>query len=148
MRYLIRALALLPILALTGCGGGGGDPANTLLASETLGREFVLGYGETVDAGPLALEFVSVDDTRCGSSSPAVCAWEGNASIVVSATNGPASQMLTLNSNSRFATSAIFAGHVIELRRLDPQPRYTTRPGLDEYTATLFVDDWATQTGG
>lgn len=144
MRNLIRALALLPALLVAACGGGGGDDAETLSAlspaSVKAGQEFLLGYGETADVGRLSLEFTSVEDSRCGANSSAVCAWEGNASIVVSVTNGQVSQMLTLNSNSKFPTSAVFAGHLIELRRLDPQPRFTVPPDLREYTATLVVD--------
>lgn len=145
MRNLIRALALLPALTLTACGGGDGGDSETLStlgpASANAAQEFLLGYGETADVGRLSLEFTAVEDSRCGANSSAVCAWEGNASIVVSVTNGQISQLLTLNSNSKFPTSAVFAGQVIELRRLDPQPRFTVPPGLDEYTATLVVHE-------
>ena len=148
MRNLIPALALLPVLAITACGGGGGgDGEGDTKSLATLpgggimpGEQFLLGYGETAYLGPLALEFTAVADSRCGASSPAVCVWEGNAFILVSATNGTTSQVLTLNSNSKFPISAVFAGHVIELRRLDPQPRFTTQPALEEYSATLVID--------
>jgi hypothetical protein len=146
MRNFIRALALLPALAITACGGGGDGEGDTKAlatfpgGSINPGEQFLLGYGETAYLGPLSLEFTDVEDSRCGASSSAVCVWEGNAFILVSATNGTASQILTLNSNSKFPISAVFAGHVIELRRLDPQPRFTTQPALEEYSATLVID--------
>ena len=147
MRNLLRTVALLPVLAvlaIAACGGGGDGGPNALAAlsagSIEPGEEFLLGYGETVDAGSLSLEFTAVEDSRCGANGPGVCVWEGNAFILVSATNGTTSQVLTLNSNSKFPVSAVFAGHVIELRRLDPQPRFTTQPALEEYNATLVID--------
>lgn len=59
----------------------------------------------------------------------------------MTATNGQASQILTLNTSLQ-PRSAIFAGHVIELRRLDPQPTFTNTPSpaLEDYSATLLVD--------
>ena len=144
MRHFIRALALLPALAITACGGSGDGDTKALATPPgggiKPGQQFLLGYGETAHLGQFSLEFTDVEDSRCGASSPAVCAWEGNAFILVSATNGATSQILTLNSNSQFPISAVFAGHVIELRRLDPQPRFTTQPAQDEYIATLVFD--------
>ena len=137
------ALVLISTAALTACGGGGGDSSNALSLSAGVGEELSLGYGETSDVGPLSLEFTAVvEDYRCGLASSAVCVWEGNAQILVTATNGQSSQVLTLNTSVQFPRSAIFAGHVIELRRLDPQPTFTDipRPALEDYVATLFVD--------
>ena len=61
MRNLIPALALLPVLAITACGGGGDGEGDTKTLA-TLpgggikpGEQFLLGYGETAYLGPLAL---------------------------------------------------------------------------------------------
>ena len=141
MQNHLRVLLLLPVFGFAGCGGGDGSPASELNTSADLSHEFVLGHGESIDVGPLSLEFLAlVDDSRCGIGGPGVCAWEGNGQILVNATNGRASQVLILNSNPKFPTTAVFAGYVIELRRLDPQPAFTTPPALDEYAATLLVN--------
>jgi hypothetical protein len=149
MRHFIRALVLLPALAIAACGGGGNREDLTVPQSAELGKEFLLGYGETVDVGALSLEFTKiVDDSRCPTDGIVVCVWEGNGAILVSATNGQLSQMLTLNTNPKFPTLAIFAGHVIELRRLDPQPVSHIQPRPEDYAATLFVDGHMTTAGG
>ena len=152
MRNLIRALTLVAVLAMTACGGGGdGDGAEAggaLSASIDVGDEFVLGFGETVDVGPLGLEFTGVTDERCATDGIIVCAWEGNAQVFLAATNGQTSQMLTLNTSPRYPSLVVFAGHIIELRRLDPQPRSHVHPAPDEYTATLFVDGMRVPAGG
>jgi hypothetical protein len=142
MRNLIRALVSIPVLALSACGGGGTDDSSALANSAGVGREVVLDYGDIVDLGKLSLEFTAVEDSRCSVGSAAVCVWEGNAQVFITATEGQASQILTLNTSLKFPPSAMFAGHVIELRQLDPQPTHTDigRPNLEDYSATLFVD--------
>jgi hypothetical protein len=141
MRNPIRVSTLACVLALAACGGGdGGDDGTlSLVASAGQGQDVVLGLDETARVGTLSLEFTEVIDSRCGVGSAAVCVWEGNAEVFVTATNGQLSQVLTLNSNSKFPISAVFAGHLIVLRRLDPQPTYTNAP-IGEYTATLSVE--------
>jgi hypothetical protein len=141
MRNLIRALVLLPAFSFNGCGGGDSSGGQPLAAD--LSHEFALGFGETINLGELSLEFMTlVDDSRCGIGGPGVCVWEGNGQILVNATKGRESQALILNTNPKFPTSAQFAGYVIELRRLDPQPTFSSngRPDADEYTATFVVD--------
>lgn len=150
MRKITRSLALLPMLSMVACGGGDGGGESTLRSESAseLGRQFLLGYGETVDVGALSLEFIAVvDDSRCATDGIAVCVWEGNGRILLSATDGQLSEMLTLNTNSGFDTSVIFAGHVIELHRLDPQPVSTRRPDADDYAATLSVTGWVVSAG-
>ena len=141
MRNHLRALILLPAFGFAGCGGGDDSPTSGLNTSAEISHEFLLGYGETIDVGPLSLEFLAlVDDSRCGIGGPGVCVWEGNGQILVNATHGRDSRVVILNSNPKFPTTGVFGGYVIELRRLDPQPTFTTRPAPEEYTATLLVN--------
>ena len=120
MRYLMRVLFLTPLLALNACGGGGdGDEDVAPLSAIELGDEFVLGYGKTAVVGVLTLDFTAIEDSRCGANSPAVCVWEGNAFILLSASDRRDTYVLTHNSNPKFPTSAYFAGHDIHLRRLE-----------------------------
>jgi hypothetical protein len=148
MRKLLRALALLPVISLTACGGDG-ESAGTVM-SATLGDEFVLGYGETVRVETLHLEFTAVvEDFRCPIGTSVMCVLAGNARILVTATNGQASQVLTLNTDTNLGNVAIFSGHVIELRDLDPWPTSPTPPtDFRNYTATLYVDGWVAPAGG
>jgi hypothetical protein len=133
---------MVPVLALASCGGGGeGGEAAVALSASNIGKEFVLGYGETADVGALSLEFTGVvDDSRCPTDGIVVCAWEGNGQILVGATDGQVSQVLTLNTNPKFSTFAIFRGYLIELRRLDPLPVSNVTRAPEDYSATLLVE--------
>lgn len=139
MHHLIRALVLVAALGLAACDGGD-DPQQQAFATGLRG-EFVVGYGETAHFGSLSITFDAVtEDTRCPFNASCIAFWEGNARILLSVTNGSVSDILELNTNSDFATFAVFDGHYIELRRLDPLPWMPPR-APDEYNATLMVDE-------
>jgi hypothetical protein len=139
MRQHPRLLALLAAFVLASCGGEEGS-SNSGPSSADLGREFVIGFGETIHVDSLTLEFTTLaEESRCPAS--VTCVWEGNARILLTATRGNTTAVLELNTSSRFPTSAEFEGYFIELRRVDPYPATpTTGPLPQSYTATLLVD--------
>jgi hypothetical protein len=137
-RSLRKLLVLLPTVILVACGSDHGE-SDVMPASVPLGQEFVVGYGETIRVAGLSLEFTTlVEDSRCPAS--AICVWEGNARVLVTATRGRVTEVLELNLNPRFPVRAIFEGHVIELRSVDPYPVTPGLPPAWQYTVTLFVD--------
>lgn len=144
MKTFIRAVIAMPVLALTACGGSGGSEGAPILSAE-LGQEFILGYGESATVDSLSVEFTAVvEESRCPVGTSVMCVWEGNARILVTATRGPLSQVFTLNTAPRMGSLVIFAGHVIELRKLDPWPTTPTPPAsFQNYRATLVVDGHA-----
>jgi hypothetical protein len=144
MRNLTRALFAMPVLALTACGGGDGSEAAPILSAQ-LGQEFILGNGESATVDSVSVEFTAVvEDSRCPLGTSVMCVWEGNARVLVTATRGPLSQVFTLNTAPSMGNLAIFAGHVIELRKLDPWPTTPTPPtSFQNYQVTLMVDGHA-----
>ena len=135
MRKLLKVLVLTSALSLPACNGG--DDSAT---PASLGQEFVIRYGETIRIDNLLLEFTSVlEESRCPVN--AICVWEGNARLVFTASQGPTTRALELNTTPPFPTTAIFEGYVIELRELQPYPgAVITKPLPLAYVATLFVD--------
>jgi len=138
IRSLTKLLVLLPTLTLTACGSDEGEP-DAMAAAVPLAQEFVVGFGETIRVAGLSLEFTTLaEESRCPAS--AICVWEGNARVLVTATRGRVTTVLELNSNSRFPVRAVFEGYVIELRSVDPYPATPALPRVQDYTVTLFVD--------
>jgi hypothetical protein len=138
MRAFIRVLLLLPVLVLGSCGGGGDSEQGPLPAS-VLGQEYLIGFGETIHIGSLALEFTTLaEESRCPLN--ANCVWAGNARILVTATMGGTTGVLELNTYPNYQVRANFEGYLIELRRLQPDIPWMPRGPLSEYTATVFVD--------
>ena len=125
MRLIAAALiaSLLPA-----CGGASPyDPvqrADATKPSPVLGETFTLRSQEsaTLQGEGLTLLFSRVvNDSRCPAG--VQCIWEGNAEVEVSASKPPEpSQMLSLNTNSRFATQASYLGYRIDLIELRPCP--------------------------
>ena len=60
MRTFIRVLTLLPALVLGSCGGGGDGEGQGPLPASVLGQEYLIGFGETIHVGALALEFTTL----------------------------------------------------------------------------------------
>jgi hypothetical protein len=138
MRAFIRVLLLLPVLVLGSCGGGGDSEQGPLPAS-VLGREYLIGFGETIHVGSLALEFTTLaEESRCPLN--ANCVWAGNARILVTASLGPTTEVMELNTYQGYQVRASFQGYLIELRRLQPDFPWAPRGPLSEYMATVFVD--------
>src|SRR5262245_44952702 len=107
-RWLTVLLASLSTL-LAGCGSDEGGP-DASPATTPLGQEFVLGFDETIHIGKLSLEFTTLaEESRCPAS--ANCVWQGNASILVTATRGRAMSVLQLNTNPQFPVRAVFEGY-------------------------------------
>ena len=140
MRTFIRVMALLPALILGSCGGGGDGEGQGPLPASVLGREYLIGFGETIHVGSLALEFTAAlaEESRCPLN--ATCVWAGNARILVTATLGRTTGVLELNTYPNYQVRANFEGYLIELRRLQPDVPWMPRGPLEEYTATVFVD--------
>jgi len=139
MNTIIRVLALLPALLLGSCGGGGGDADQPAVPVALLGQEYLIGFGETIRVGPLALEFTTLaEESRCPLN--ATCVWGGNARILLTATLGRTTDVLELNTYSGYQVRATFDGYLIELRRLQPDIPWAPRGPLAEYTATVFVN--------
>jgi hypothetical protein len=142
MHIAIRSLRklhfLLPTLMLAACGSDQGE-SDTMPASVPPGQEYVVGFGETIHVGKLLLEFTTLaEDSRCPAS--AICVWEGNVRVLITATRGRAMTVRELNLNPRFPVRAVFEGYVIELRSVDPYPVTPALPPAQDYTVTLFVD--------
>ena len=138
IRPLAKLIALLPVALLGACGSGDGEP-DAMTATVPPGHEYVVGFGETINVSGLLLEFTTLaEESRCPAS--AICVWEGNARILVTATRGRSTTVLELNSNPRFPTRAVFEGYVIELRSVDPYPATPSLPRAQDYTVTLYVD--------
>jgi hypothetical protein len=136
MRTSMRVLVLLPALVLASCGGE--EEPRAYPASE-LGQEYLVGFGETIHVGTLALEFTTLaEESRCPLN--AYCLWAGNARILVTVTRGRSTAVLELNTYPGYPVRATFEGYLIELRRLQPDIPWTPRGPLQEYTATVFVD--------
>jgi len=136
MRTFIRVLVLLPALVLGSCGG---DGEQVSLPDSVLGEEYLIGFGETIHVGSLTLEFTTLaEESRCPLN--ATCVWAGNARILVTATLGRSTQVLELNTYPGHQVRTTFEGYLVELRRLQPDIRWSPRGPLTEYTATVFVD--------
>jgi hypothetical protein len=130
MRAFIRVLLLLPVLVLGSCGGGGDSEQGPLPAS-VLGKEYLIGFGETIHIGSLALEFTTLaEESRCPLN--ANCVWAGNARILVTATMGGTTGVLELNTYPNYQVRANFEGYLIELRRLQPDIPWMPRGPLSE----------------
>jgi hypothetical protein len=139
MRNLLRAIVLLPALALVACDGGGDDDQGAPAAQ--LGEAFELRYGQSIDVGPITLKFIAVaEESRCPMNAMCVAAWEGNARIQLLATSGRASEIIELNTNPMFDTVVVFDEHFIELQDLAPEFPWMPRGPLEQYSATLLVD--------
>ena len=136
MRRLMHVSVLLPVLLLASCGGEGDSRA---YPNSELGREYLIGYGESIHVGALVLEFTTLaEDSRCPMN--ASCVWAGNARILVTATRGRSTTVVELNTYSGYPVRATFEGYLVELRRLQPDIPWAPRGPLEEYTATVFVD--------
>lgn len=142
MRTFIRVLVLLPALVLVSCRGDGdgeGEGEQPALPDALLGQEYLIGFGETIHVGSLALEFTTLaEESRCPLN--ATCVWAGNARILVTATRGHTTEVLELNTYPSYQVRATFDGYLIELRRLQPDIPWSPRGPLSEYTATVFVN--------
>lgn len=142
MSKLFRALALLPVFTLASCGGGGDDSVDVQTAPlETPDphRDYLIGFGEAVYFDGLAVEFTAVaEDSRCPNNPLALCVWEGNARILLTATRGNVTGVIELNTNPRFPVVAPFEGHTLILRGLDPYPGVTPIP-VQTYEATVSI---------
>jgi hypothetical protein len=140
MRTIFRVAMLLPGLLLAACGGD--DEAEPAVMTASLppgGQEYLVRFGETVRVGPLSLEFTTLaEEGRCPLN--ATCVWQGNAKILVTASQGRSRSVLELNTFSGHAVSGAFEGYRIELRRLQPDIPWSPRGPPGEYTATLFVE--------
>ena len=137
-RSFKKLLFLIPAVMFAACGSDQGD-SNAIPASVPPGEEYVVGFGETIHVGKLLLEFTTLaEDSRCPAS--AICAWEGNVRVLITATRGRATTVLELNLNPRFPIRATFEGYLIELRGVEPYPPTPAPIPVQDYAATLFVD--------
>jgi len=142
----MREVSALLVLLLAACGGAEDAGGRSQHLTASLGREYVLGFGETLHVeGGLSLEFTTLaEDSRCPTS--VTCVWAGNARILLTAISPRSTGNLELNTNGQFPTSAPFESYIIELRKLDPYPLNGPAPAA-AYEATLFVDGVLQPTG-
>jgi hypothetical protein len=156
MRFLFRSVILAAVLAVPACGGGNGhgdsdsggavEEAVAVAAPDPdspapLGQEFILRYGQTIDVGPFFLKFNALaEDSRCPINATCLANWEGNARIHLVAFTGGHSEILELNTHSQLPNFAVYSGHVIELRSLEPRLPWYPVERFDVYEATLFVE--------
>lgn len=66
---LMRAMALLPVLALAGCGSPGADPMTSAGSTSDAGTTAAVTTGATTDAATTAAPTTTGDDTTAGASS-------------------------------------------------------------------------------
>jgi hypothetical protein len=137
-----KLLAALPLLALASCGADSGSdpvPAPRAVFEAQEGEEYLVGYGETIHVGELAVEFTAVaEDTRCPFEASCLAGSIGNARILVSVSQGGTVGRLELNTHPDLPVREAFAGHLVELRKLAPEiPRMLGPP--DQYEATLVI---------
>jgi hypothetical protein len=139
----MRVLLLGALISFAGCAATA--PAR---APVEVGQEFTLARGESVAIGQqgASVAFKDViEDSRCPMN--ARCIWEGNARIAVELSRSRAGRAadshslaggrVELNTSSRFHTSEIVSGLVIELRRLEPERIAGAQ--TQGYVATLLV---------
>jgi hypothetical protein len=137
IRSLTRLAVVLPMAMLSACSDAGGSDA--MSAAIPPGQEYGVGFGETIRVGGLSLEFTALaEESRCPTT--VVCVWEGNARVLITATQGSATGVLELNSNPRFFVRALFEDYAIELRRVDPYPAAHPPAPAQDYAVTLFVE--------
>jgi hypothetical protein len=134
MRNFLKLLILVPALLLPACNGEGegADGGAKLPARVDLGRAFEIGYGKTVLVDDIAIEFTAVvEESRCPID--AVCVWNGNARILVTANRG--------GNHTHPGARALAAGRDNSgLRRSrHPVPRPASVPGVGDYPALAAV---------
>jgi hypothetical protein len=86
----------------------------------------------------ITIKFISVnEDSRCPAN--AICVWEGNARISLQLTDRKSTEVVELNTSTRFATEAKFGGYLIKLVSLLPYPGTKEKIDPSEYVATLRI---------
>jgi len=136
IHWLKKLAVLSGSLMLTVCGFDNGDPD-----TPPAGQEYVVGFGETIRIAGMSLEFTTLaEDSRCPGNATCEFVYEGNVRVLVTATRARVTNVLELNLNPRFPVRAVFEGHVIELRNVEPYPMTTGPYNPQNYTLTLFVD--------
>jgi hypothetical protein len=129
-----RGLALGALLLALGCNRVTGP------AGVKLGEEFELRVGQTglVDDELLALSFEDVpQDSRCPID--AICVWEGDAVVRVTARRLPRSQARLELHTQPDRSQAAFQTYRIRLVTLSPRPRASQPVPQREYAARLVV---------
>jgi len=139
-----RTFLLVAILCLTLPGPSSAaatDSAGSKYAPR-LGSEFELHVGERVNLHrtKLSIKFGNVlEDSRCPSD--VTCVWAGNARLQLAVSNGRASKMLRLNSNTAapLPADSTFAGYSVKLVNLRPYPLSKQPIARGSYVVRLIV---------
>lgn len=138
-RGLARTAPVFWAAALVVAGCQAGSPT---AVEADLDRPFDLRVGQevTLDGGAIAIRFDGVaEDSRCPVD--AVCVWQGNARLVMTAAVDGAPHDLVLNTagGPEWPREAWVGGYAIELLKLDPEPRAGRSIPLSAYRAVLRV---------
>lgn len=135
---LVKLLAVGSVCWLGACGSDQ-DPSGSAALPPYAEQEFSLGFGETVLAGGLSIEFTTLaNDTRCPFEAMCLAGEPGNARILVTVQKGGEVGVLELNTHPDFPANGTFAGHVIELSDLAPDLPSVWEPAQN-YVATLLM---------
>lgn len=137
---LASTTCYLAILLLVACANGGEITAPD--DEVRLAGQFTLAPGQTkrVEGTDVTVRFVRlVGDSRCP---PGVaCVWEGDAEIELELSANGNQSLVRLHSHQgpRFPSEVSFAGYLVRLIHVRPEPANPPRPQSD-YRATLVVE--------
>ena len=134
---------------LVACGGSGGNdgngPPQDYVSYPPLWNDYVIGLGETINlAENVSIEFLEVvEDTRCATGAPS-CNPNANARVRLKCITIRGSQVIELNTNPAFPSSALFDYYGAYLRKLEPSPTLDAQGNVvrippENYEATVFV---------
>lgn len=134
-----RTVPLVWAAAMVVAGCQAGSPT---AVEADLDRPFDIRVGQevTLDGGSIAVRFAGVaEDSRCPVD--AVCIWQGNARLNMSAAVDGAPHDLVLNTagGPHWPREAVADGYAIELLELHPEPRTGRSIPLWAYRAVLRV---------
>ena len=137
----MKQLLLLPLLAVLALNCDTTSSSNNRsTTTASLGAEFEIGYGNTVniDSTSISVRFDDVlEDSRCATN--VNCVWPGNAEISMDVSG----QTIRLNTYEP-PRQTTFGDYTIQLILLTPYPEESSAIDKEDYSATLIVSENST----
>lgn len=133
----LASLAIVPVIAAFGCGGGATTVLSTDLGS---GSPAVveLGVGQSAEVDGVDIRFAEVtEDSRCAID--VVCVWAGNGAVLLQlSSEGEPFEGVTVNTTLE-PRSVERDGLAIRVTGLEPEPVSTVRIDPGDYRVELEV---------